>query len=225
MKTNTHSRRKTVLRSVIMASSLAGLAACAPGSNLQFYKEAGSVIDRGNFGNAGMNNELIQTGQLDFAVTLANRFENEVPSTINFAFNDATLDAQAKQVLLQQANWIKQFPEIRFRVFGHTDLVGGNASNHRLGMRRARAAVNFLIAQGIDRNRLEAVSSLGETQPLVQTENRERRNRRTVTGVSGFVQNNPTILNGKYAQVVWRGYVQSASPLTETTPASSIGGL
>lgn len=217
---------KITMKSVILTAGLAGLTACAPGANLQFYKEAGSVVDRGNFGNANMNNHLIQTGQLDYAVNLANRFEADVPTTINFGFNEATLDADAQRILTQQATWIKQFPEITFRVYGHTDLVGSDAYNRRLGLRRAQAVVNFLVSQGISRSRLEAVSSLGETQPLVQTQNRERRNRRTVTGVSGFVQSNPTVLNGKYAEIIWREYVQSAEPrrVIERSDAEGAGG-
>ncbi|MBI1492602.1 OmpA family protein [Halocynthiibacter styelae] len=216
----------TRLKSLILVAGLAGLTACAPGANLQFYKEAGSVLNRGNFGNSNMNNHLIQTGQLDYAVNLANRFEAEVPSTINFGFNEATLDAEARRVLTQQANWIRQFPEIQFRVYGHTDLVGGDAYNRRLGLRRAQAVVNFFVAQGISRSRLEAVSSLGESQPLVQTQDRERRNRRTVTGVSGFVQSNPAVLNGKYAQIVWREYLTSAEParVVERADAEGQGG-
>ncbi len=214
----------TRLKSLILVAGLAGLTACAPGSNLQFYKEAGSVIDRGNFGNSNMNNQLIQTGQLDYAVNLANRFEADVPSTINFGFNEATLDAEARRVLTQQANWIRQFPEIQFRVYGHTDLVGGDAYNRRLGLRRAQAVVNFFVAQGISRSRLEAVSSLGESQPLVQTQDRERRNRRTVTGVSGFVQSNPTVLNGKYAQILWREYLHSAPPRPQIPAANAAEG-
>jgi hypothetical protein len=64
--------------------------------------------------------------------------------------------------------------------------------------------------------------SFGETQPLIVTEGRERRNRRTVTEVSGFVQDHPLILNGKYAEVIWREYVASA---TERPPGADSGGL
>ena len=95
-------------------------------------------------------------------------------------------------MLDRQAHWIKQFPEVRFRVFGHTDAVGSNAYNKSLGLRRARAAVNYLVSRGISRNRLEAVVSFGETQPLIPTPERERRNRRTVTEVSGFLKRHPT---------------------------------
>jgi outer membrane protein OmpA-like peptidoglycan-associated protein len=140
---------------------------------------------------------------------------------VNFPFNSSRLDASAQASLRKQANWIKQFPEIRFRVYGHTDLVGGNAFNKRLGLRRARAVVSYLTSQGISRRRLEAVASFGETQPLVVTSGRERRNRRTVTEVSGFVQNHPTVLNGKYAEVIFREYVESA---TEPTTVSETVG-
>ena len=131
---------------------------------------------------------------------------------MNFAFDSANLDAGARDTLREQARWIKQFPEVRFRVYGHTDRVGNEAYNKSLGMRRANAVVNFLVSQGISRNRLEAVVSFGETQPLIVTEGRERRNRRTVTEVSGFVAGHPTVLEGRYAEVIYREYINSAQP-------------
>ena len=77
----------------------------------------------------------------------------------------------------RQADWIRQFPEIRFKVYGHTDLVGSDAYNRNLGLRRAQAAVAYLVSQGVSRSRLEATVSLGETQPIVATQEMERRNR------------------------------------------------
>lgn len=204
------------LKSALIVASIATLASCSKETNFtrSFYTEAGSDLDEGGFGNSTMNNMLIQTGQKSYAIDLSNRFAAEVPATVNFAFNSSRLDASAIASLRKQANWIRQFPEVRFRVYGHTDLVGGNAFNKRLGLRRARAVVRFLSSQGINRSRLEAVASFGETQPLVVSTGRERRNRRTVTEVSGFVQNNPAVLNGKYAQIIFRGYVKSAVELS-----------
>jgi outer membrane protein OmpA-like peptidoglycan-associated protein len=169
-------------------------------------RELGSRIDDGGFGNPTMNNVLYQTGELDYTIVLAERFAQEVPTTITFAFNSATLDAEARAILNRQAAFIRHFPEVRFSVYGHTDLVGSRAYNHRLGLRRARAAVDYLVSLGIERSRLEALVSLGETQPIVATETEERRNRRTVTEVSGFVRNNPLVLDGRYAQIVYRSY-------------------
>ncbi|MEP5761642.1 MAG: OmpA family protein [Litoreibacter sp.] len=174
-----------------------------------FDREAGAEVDEGGFGNPTLTNHLLSTGQLSVAENLQRRFDNEVTPMVNFEFNSAVLDAPARAILTEQANWIKQFPEVRFRVYGHTDLVGSNAYNRRLGLMRARAVVAYLSQQGIQRSRLEALSSLGETQPIVATGGRERRNRRTVTQVSGFVQSNPLILNGKYAVLTQRGYIQT----------------
>jgi len=198
----------TTLRNLMIGASLFVLGAC---DDATFNSEIGANLDEGGFGNPTMNNVLVMSGQRDYTISLANRFAAEVPSTVNFAFNSSQIDGEAAAALSRQANWINQFPELRFSVYGHTDLVGSNAYNKSLGLRRAQAAVNYLVAQGISRSRLQALVSYGETQPLVVTQDQERRNRRTVTEVAGFVQNHPAVLNGKYAAVIFREYVESAT--------------
>ena len=202
--------------------SLLALAACGEA----FDRETGAD-NTNNFGNATMQNVLTQTGQQNVTTAMAERFASEVPSTITFAFNSAQLDSNAVAVLRQQADWIKTFPEVRFRVYGHTDLVGSNAANNALGLRRAKAVVSYFSSQGISRNRLEAMASFGETRPVVQTPGPEEQNRRTVTEVSGFVKNHPTLLNGKYAEVIHREYLDLAKRIhpanqviaTQTNPS------
>ena len=206
--------KRTKFRASALAAITIGVAACAPSSDpvyTQFYREAGALTDTGDFGNSTLNNTLIQTGERQYTFDLANRFSSEVLTTVNFAFNSSTIDAGARDTLREQARWIRQFPEIRFRVYGHTDAVGGASSNKRLGLQRANAVVRYLTTQGISRSRLEAVSSLGETQPLIVTQGRERRNRRTVTEVTGFVSTHQNVLDGKYAQIIYRDYLNSAT--------------
>jgi hypothetical protein len=60
------------------------------------------------------------------------------------------------------------------------------------------------------------VVSFGKTRPIVQTNEPEMRNRRTVTEVSGFVESHPLVLNGKYAAIIWRDYVGSANRPVES---------
>jgi len=187
-------------------------------------QEAGSFIDEGYFGNPTMNNTLIQSGDKRYVVNLNNRFSSEVPPMVNFAFDSTVLDETSKASLRKQADWIRQFPEIRFRVFGHTDLVGSSAYNKRLGLRRAQRVVSYLVSQGVNRARLEAMVSFGETQPLIVTQDRERKNRRTITEVSGFVENNPALLNGKYAEVIFREYVAAAAPKPQVESKTEVGG-
>jgi len=199
---------------IVTVAATAFLVGCAQTDPIYsaFNSEAGAKVDSGFFGNATMNNALVQTGQLNYTINLSRRFSAEAPTTVNFAFNSTALDEASRAALRQQANWINQFPEVRFKVYGHTDLVGSRAYNRGLGLRRAQAVVLYLVSQGVNRSRLEAVVSRGETQPLIVTEGRERRNRRTVTDVSGFVKSHPTVLNGKYAEVIFREYVLSAVP-------------
>ncbi|MDZ7710308.1 MAG: OmpA family protein [Roseovarius sp.] len=215
------------MKRYLAISGLLVAVACAPpdGEVVRSYSgEAGSLVDNGTFGESVMNNHLVMTGERGYVFDLANRFASEVQSTVNFAFDSDLLDAGARDTLREQAHWIRQFPEVRFRVYGHTDAVGSARYNKALGMRRAQAVVAYLASQGISRSRLEAVASFGETQPLIVSQGRERRNRRTVTEVSGFVDSSPIIMDGKYAEVVYREYVESATAQSSVTLDSEVTG-
>lgn len=200
------------MRAILMMTACAALAACSSGEDLftsPVDARAGSQLNDGTFGQATMDNHLAMTGQ--YRTNLNNRFNAEVPTMVTFPFNSTALSSEARTALRAQAQWINQFPEVKFRVYGHTDLVGGTAYNRRLGLRRAQAVVLYLVSQGVDRKRLDAVVSLGETQPLIVTQGREQRNRRTVTEVRGFDRRHPNIMNGKYAAVIFREYVESGT--------------
>lgn len=197
-------------RRALLATAGSGVFLTACGDIMN--RTAGSQVDEGGFGNATFNNLQVQTGQAQAKTTLGRRFADAVPTMVNFAFGSAEIDAAGAAVIRQQADFMRQFPELRFSVFGHTDAVGGEASNLRLGRRRAAAVVAALGRQGVSRSRLDALVSLGESQLLVATEDRERANRRTVTEVAGFVENDPLVLDGKYALIVYRQYIASAAP-------------
>ena len=66
--------------------------------------------------------------------------------------------------------------------------------------------------------------SYGETRPIIATNEAEVRNRRTVTEVSGFVKSHPLVLNGKYAAIIWRDYVQSGVRPHEGVQSDAGGG-
>ena len=214
-------KRTSHTYAAFLISSAALLAACSSGTSSNYNAwgtQAGSLLDQGAFGNATMNNTQLMSGEKQYTFDLSSRFADEVLTTVNFAFNSAQLDAGARDTLREQANWIRQFPEVRFRVYGHADAVGSNGANQALGLRRAHAVVNYLATQGIGKSRLEAVASFGEDQPLILSDGRERRNRRTVTEVSGFVGSHPTVMDGQYAQVVYREYVASATATSKVNP-------
>ncbi len=211
---------KTLMKPLIAATlALSLLSACDPTT---FNQEAGSGVDEGGFGNATMINTLSMISEQDATRYLQDRFAAEVSPVINFEFNRAELTPEAQTILARQASWIKRFPEVRFSVYGHTDLVGTERYNKGLGLRRAQAAVSYLVGQGISPSRLVALVSYGETRPVVQTQAPEVRNRRAVTGVQGFAKGYTGLLNGKYAAIIMREYVESATrPHVQNTDVKS----
>lgn len=147
----------------------------------------------------GLSNERLRD--------LGKDFSSNTQDTVTFDFNRSNLDAAARTALDGQAKWLRARPGVRMTIIGHTDLVGSNSYNNRLGLRRARAVLRYLTRKGVSRRRLAAIASRGEREPVVQTEERERRNRRTITTVSGFYRNYVgTGLDGEYAARVYDGY-------------------
>ncbi|QPH55297.1 OmpA family protein [Pontivivens ytuae] len=182
----------------------AALGACS-------YDEAGLTSTSPGFGEAVATNHAVQVGYATEGAlfdALSARFEQQVPTTVNFDFNRSTLGPEARAILDQQANWLRNHPEARLRVEGHTDLVGGENFNLSLGLRRAESAVAYLVSRGVDRSRLDAVSTFGETMPVVATEQRERLNRRTVTRVAGIAAELAgSGFDGKRAVNIYDAYV------------------
>ena len=69
---------------------------------------------------------------------------------------------------------------------GHTDSVGTDAYNLRLGMRRAEAVKQYLVSQGLEAGRIYS-DTKGETQPVATNKTSAGRaeNRRVVIEVYG----------------------------------------
>jgi outer membrane protein OmpA-like peptidoglycan-associated protein len=189
-------------RAALLGLSCVALAACGRAPLV-----AGSDLAGGPIGGPTAQNHLVMTSRGEAAAHLNDRFAASVPTVVNFPFDSAHLTGEARAVLEQQAHFMRQFPEVRFSVYGHTDLVGPEGYNRDLGRRRAEAAVRYIGARGVSLDRLDALVSFGEERPLVPAPGPVEVNRRAVTEVAGFVSGNPLVLDGKYAQIVYRAYV------------------
>jgi len=108
--------------------------------------------------------------------TAKNRFVNEM---VYFAFDDASLDQQAQEVLREKAVWLRDNPDASVIIEGHTDERGTNAYNLALGERRAESVKSFLVNLGVNASRLTTIS-YGEERPIAfgQTEAAWAQNRR-----------------------------------------------
>ncbi|TLM66631.1 MAG: peptidoglycan-associated lipoprotein Pal [Deltaproteobacteria bacterium] len=91
---------------------------------------------------------------------------------INFAYNQFTLEDQARVVLEQNAVYLRRHPAEKIVIEGHCDERGSDEYNLALGERRALAAKNYLVSLGIAAERLSIIS-YGEEKPLVTTSGEE----------------------------------------------------
>lgn len=87
-------------------------------------------------------------------------------SRIYFAFNRYNIESQYDAVLSRDAQILKQFPSIHVRIEGNCDDRGTQEYNLALGERRARAAYDYLVAQGVNPGQMEMIS-YGKENPAV----------------------------------------------------------
>lgn len=98
---------------------------------------------------------------------------------IYFDFDKFDLSSESMETLSGLAALLKSSPEIKVRIEGNCDERGTIEYNLALGERRAKAAMDYLISQGIDASRLTTVS-YGKEKPADPGQNEEAwaKNRR-----------------------------------------------
>jgi hypothetical protein len=83
---------------------------------------------------------------------------------IYFAYNSAEIRSQSDSTIDAIASMMKRDPTWKLTVTGHTDNVGGNASNLALSERRSASVKAALVARGISADRL-ATGGSGASSP------------------------------------------------------------
>jgi len=93
---------------------------------------------------------------------------------VNFDFDKSTIRPDAAEILSEAARILREEPEVRVSVDGHTDARGTDQYNERLSERRAEAVRDHLIRLGIGGSRLEA-QGFGESHPVASNDTEEGR--------------------------------------------------
>jgi outer membrane protein OmpA-like peptidoglycan-associated protein len=86
---------------------------------------------------------------------------------INFGFDSAVLPEQAHAMIDRVAELMREAPEIKVRVEGHTDAIGSADYNVALSERRAVSVAEYLVRHGIEPSRLVLVGK-GMADPLTR---------------------------------------------------------
>lgn len=156
-------------------AAVALLAACA--SEDTSGAATGAGAGAGGLGaGAGMSGAIRPGSQEDLVANVGDR--------VFFATDSSSVGADQRPTLERQAAWLAQYPQAQVTVEGHADERGTREYNLALGQRRANAARDVLVAQGVAGGRVSTIS-YGKDRPaaLGSSADAWAQNRRAVTVV------------------------------------------
>ncbi len=127
---------------------------CVKPDRLRFEYGAAMISNvRIAVGAPDMRNKLITEGKL-------------VTYGIYFDVNKDVVKAESFGTIKGIADVLKENPDVRIKIIGHTDSDGDNAKNLDLSQRRAKSVMNELVNMfGIQTSRIET-DGMGETKPV-----------------------------------------------------------
>ena len=111
-------------------------------------------------------------------------FRQNVGDRVFFDTDMSTIREDGRATLNRQADWLKKYGNYQITIEGHCDERGTREYNLALGERRANAARQYLVAQGIPAARVKTISYGKERpDPVGSDEAAWARNRRAVTAL------------------------------------------
>lgn len=110
--------------------------------------------------------------------------EKEVPQEIKqkmkdlsnalFAFDKFNINTKAASILDDIADWMKQNPDMKLELSGHTDGKGSVAYNQKLSEQRAKAVYDYLVKAGVSKTNL-TWKGYGKSEPIATNDTAEGR--------------------------------------------------
>jgi outer membrane protein OmpA-like peptidoglycan-associated protein/tetratricopeptide (TPR) repeat protein len=141
-----------------------------------------------------------------FAEIVLVKLEIEVPivlKNIYYDFDKSYIRPDAKPDLDKLVQIMKDNPNIIVELGSHCDARGSDNYNLNLSDHRAKSAVEYIISNGISKNRIKA-KGYGEkmhlnncTNNVICTEDEHQINRRTEFKVTGFINGKIKVINSK----------------------------
>lgn len=89
---------------------------------------------------------------------------------VHFDYDRYDLRSEDRDVLQQNADWLKKNAAAKVEIEGHTDERGTVEYNLALGAKRAKSVKDYLVSLGISGDRLSTIS-YGEELPLCHDAN------------------------------------------------------
>jgi outer membrane protein OmpA-like peptidoglycan-associated protein len=95
---------------------------------------------------------------------------------IFFETNSSSLKTESYQEIERVVTMLKDNPSIRLEISGHTDNVGTFNANKKLSESRAKSVVEYIVADGIKRGRLE-YKGYAFNKPIADNNTKEGRSK------------------------------------------------
>ena len=133
-------------------------------SNMDEFDLVKKVIPSNNKSNPFLNLNSSNTlnKETNTKLLLTDKLED-----VFFGLDQYNLDKSAREILVKNAEWLRQNPHLKVKLEGHCDERGTNNYNIALGTRRALYVRRQLAFFGISMNRLQPIS-YGEEKPVCQ---------------------------------------------------------
>jgi outer membrane protein OmpA-like peptidoglycan-associated protein len=105
---------------------------------------------------------------------------------VQFATGTADLNSAARESLARLAGIVASYPDLKFKIEGHTDNVGTTDTNSVLSLQRAISVRDYLVGQRVAASNIDA-EGLGSAHPVADNESPDgrARNRRVEIVISG----------------------------------------
>ncbi|MFN3996550.1 OmpA family protein [Algoriphagus sp.] len=156
---------------------------------ISILKEKGitqaKISAKGYFPKQVMVDNLTSNDRTVVLLTKAEPGSTVLLEDVNFKRGTAELEGESTEASLSNlAAFLKENPEVKIRINGHTDNVGDPGLNKQLSLERAGSVRDFLIKQGVDFESLR-ISGWGGTRPVASnaTEAGRAKNRRVELAV------------------------------------------
>ncbi|MBW6521567.1 MAG: TolC family outer membrane protein [Desulfoarculaceae bacterium] len=103
---------------------------------------------------------------------------------VEFPFDSVEIRPEYKAEIARMTDFLRQHPELKLTIGGHTDNIGTALYNQKLSQGRAEAVARRLVEHGVESERLNTVG-FGLTRPIADNTTLEGRSRnRRVEAVS-----------------------------------------
>jgi OOP family OmpA-OmpF porin len=93
---------------------------------------------------------------------------------ITFRFDKSNVIPTPNEILDRAVELLAAYPDVKVEIHGHTDSVGSEDYNMKLGLRRAESVKQYLADHGVNVENM-TTKSFGETKPMATNDTKEGR--------------------------------------------------